>query len=217
MVKSHQRKILLSIECALFFFVLPVWLYFLRHQLAYKLVPLMLPVAAGCALYLAKDRSFDRRTMWSTDSIAMHLRIIIKTFIPLAMLMAVGAAFFLDDRFLAFPCSRTKTWLIFLLLYPVLAAYPQELVFRSFFFQRYGVLFPNSGVLILFNSVSFGLAHVVYGNAIAPLLTGLGGFVFAYRYLRTKSLVAVSIEHALWGSFVFTIGFGWYLYSGSIR
>jgi membrane protease YdiL (CAAX protease family) len=65
--------------------------------------------------------------------------------------------------------------------------------------------------------VSFGLAHVVYGNAIAPLLTTLGGFVFAYRYLRTNSLVAVSIEHALWGSFVFTIGFGWYLYSGSIR
>ncbi len=28
---------------------------------------------------------------------------------------------------------------------------------------------------------------------------------------------AVSIEHALWGNFLFTVGIGWFFYSGAIR
>jgi uncharacterized protein len=43
------------------------------------------------------------------------------------------------------------------------------------------------------------------------------GMLFACRYARAGSLVAPVIEHGLWGGFIFTIGMGWYFYSGSIR
>jgi hypothetical protein len=48
------------------------------------------------------------------------------------------------------------------------------------------------------------------------VLSMLGGWLFAYRYHRTGSVFAVSLEHGLWGDFLFTVGLGRYLYSGSI-
>jgi hypothetical protein len=37
-------------------------------------------------------------------------------------------------------------------------------------------------------------------------MTLLGGTLFAFTYHRTRSLLACSVEHALYGCFVFTIG-----------
>ena len=34
-----------------------------------------------------------------------------------------------------------------MILYPILSAFPQEIVYRSFFFKRYGNLFKNKKVL----------------------------------------------------------------------
>ena len=46
---------------------------------------------------------------------------------------------------LALPRRATGLWLAILLLYPVLSALPQELIFRALFFRRYRRLFPASG------------------------------------------------------------------------
>ena len=115
-----------------------------------------------------------------------------------------------------FPKARPYLWLAVMILYPVLAAYPQEIIFRGFFFQRYGTLFPNQAVLIIVNGICFGCAHLLFGNWFAPVLSTLGGILFAYRYTKSNSLLIVSIEHGLWGDFLFTVGLGWYFYSGSI-
>jgi hypothetical protein len=47
------------------------------------------------------------------------------------------------------------------------------------------------------------------------LLTFAGGVLFAKRYSDTRSLVISMIEHALYGNYLFTIGFGKYLYQGA--
>jgi membrane protease YdiL (CAAX protease family) len=117
---------------------------------------------------------------------------------------------------MVFPRQSLGVWLLILLLYPLLAAYPQEIIFRGFFFQRYGTLFSNQWILILVNGICFGWAHVMYANWIAPVLSTLGGMLFAYRYLKTGSLLIVGIEHGLWGNYLFTLGLGWFFYSGSI-
>ena len=102
-------------------------------------------------------------------------------------------------------------------LYPALLVLPQELLFRCFFFHRYESLFGGkTWLLILCNAASFGLSHLFYGNWIAPTLSFVGGLLFAWRYATTRSLAAVSLEHALWGNYLFTIGIGWYFYSGAI-
>jgi membrane protease YdiL (CAAX protease family) len=63
----------------------------------------------------------------------------------------------------------------------------------------------------------FCYAHIIYRNPVALLLTLAGGFMFAHTYLRSASLWFSSIEHALYGDLVFTMGLGYYLYSGAIH
>jgi membrane protease YdiL (CAAX protease family) len=106
--------------------------------------------------------------------------------------------------------------MVVMLLYPFLSALPQEVVFRAFFFARYGSLFSNPVTLVVCNGLSFGLAHAVCGNWPAVVLSTLGGWLLAYRYHHTRSVPTVSLEHGLWGNFLFTLGLGRYLYSGSI-
>lgn len=43
----------------------------------------------------------------------------------------------------------------------------------------------------------------------------VGGAFFATRFQRTRSLLTASVEHALYGILVFTIGLGEYFYHGA--
>ena len=54
-------------------------------------------------------------------------------------------------------------------------------------------------------------------NWIAPALTLIGGIVFGFTYERTRSSLVVAVQHALFGCFLFTIGLGWFFYSGGGR
>lgn len=80
-----------------------------------------------------------------------------------------------------------------------------------------GWWYVNQSVMVMVSSLCFGWAHLLYGNWIAPVISTAGGLLFAFRYIRSKSLITVSIEHGLWGNFLYTIGIGWYFYSGSIQ
>ena len=91
----------------------------------------------------------------------------------------------------------------------------QEIVYRTFFFHRYGpLLAERTGAAIALNGVLFGFAHLVIGQPFAVIATVFGGCLFAARYLETRSIWAVIIEHTLWGGFVFTIGLGRYFFTG---
>jgi membrane protease YdiL (CAAX protease family) len=211
------RRLLLHLECCVGFFVLPPSLYLVRHRLAFRVVLLTLVLAPAFALYLVRHGGMGRRALWSPADLRRHLRGVLAVFLPSAFLMGILGAQLSPQHFLAFPLGAPKTWAVVMLLYPALAAYPQEMIFRAFFFHRYRSLFPSDLALVIANGLSFGLAHLLYGNWIAVVLSTLGGVLFAYRYLRTGSLLAVSLEHGLWGDFLFTVGIGRYLYSGSIR
>jgi membrane protease YdiL (CAAX protease family) len=212
-----QRRRLRILECVVFFFLVPPALYFVRYQLAFRLVPILLVGGGTCLFYLVRTGSLDRRSLWNPAALRSHVGGILTVLLPGGVVFAIGAATFLPTRFLAFPHQSPGTWALVMLLYPVLAALPQEVIFRAFFFARYGGLFSNPVALVVCNGLSFGLAHLIYGNWVAVALSTLGGWLFAYRYHRTRSLLAVGLEHGLWGDLLFTLGIGWYLYSGSIR
>jgi uncharacterized protein len=40
------------------------------------------------------------------------------------------------------------------------SALPREIIFKSFFFHRYGSIFPGPAAMILLNGISFGLFHL---------------------------------------------------------
>ncbi|WP_370479720.1 CPBP family glutamic-type intramembrane protease [Tamlana flava] len=99
-------------------------------------------------------------------------------------------------------------WFLLLFVYSIFSVYPQELIYRTFFFKRYSHFFKNEKVLVFINAIMFSLGHLFFRNVLVIVLTFLGGVLFAYTFHRTKSTFLVSIEHALYGSWLFTVGMG---------
>jgi uncharacterized protein len=213
---KRNRRWLLSLEFFSLFIFLPVVLYILRMRIAFFVLPLVILTAAGCSAYLFPAKGFPSANFWRTEKLPTHIRSILLTFILPATAASLWTYCALEDRFLVFPHENPYLWPAFLLYYPVFAAYPQEIIFRGFFFQRYETLFPNQSVMVMVNGLCFGWAHLMYGNWIAPTLSTFGGILFAYRYIKTRSLLIVGIEHGLWGNFLLTVGLGWFFCSGSI-
>jgi membrane protease YdiL (CAAX protease family) len=58
------------------------------------------------------------------------------------------------------------------------------------------------------NAIVFSLAHIFFKNTLVLVLTFIGGLLFAYTFVKTKSTTLVSIEHALYGNWLFTVGMG---------
>ncbi|MGS2725959.1 CPBP family intramembrane glutamic endopeptidase [Psychroserpens sp. BH13MA-6] len=99
-------------------------------------------------------------------------------------------------------------WLLLLLIYSSLSVYPQELVYRTFFFERYKNMFKSQTVFVIVNALVFSLAHLFFKNTLVLIMTFIGGILFAFTYLKTKSTVMVSVEHAIYGCWLFTVGMG---------
>lgn len=137
-----------------------------------------------------------------------------------AVLTAVAAALLVSvlvpDRAFGLPRRSLGRWALVMLLYPLLSALPQELLFRPLFFHRYGGLFPNPRVAVAVNGVVFGLAHLMFWNWIALAMTTAGGILFALGYRRHGFPTAVAM-HAVAGCILFTSGLGAFFYHGAVR
>jgi len=212
-----DRRVLLFVECVVCFFICPAALYFVRHWFAWRITPIVLALSLLCFVSLVLDKGFDRSRLWGLRQLKTHVKGILIAFIGPAALLGVFTYLFFRTHFLYFISAEPRLWFVFVLFYPLLACYPQEVLFRAFFFHRYGPLFGRVPVMIVLSGLSFGMAHLFYNNPFAPVLSTFGGMLFAYRYARSGTLVASAIEHGLWGNFLFTIGMGWFFYRGSIR
>jgi CAAX protease family protein len=104
--------------------------------------------------------------------------------------------------------NKPKLWVIILFIYSFLSVYPQELIYRTFFFQRYKSFFKNPNLLLFVNAIVFSLGHIFFRNTLVLVLTFFGGLLFAYTFSKTKSTLLVSIEHAIYGCWLFTVGMG---------
>lgn len=117
---------------------------------------------------------------------------------------------------LILPRRMPTLWLTILALYPLLSALPQELVFRTLFFRRYGGLFPSRGAALAANALVFGLAHLMFWNWVAVPLSFAGGLIFAHGYLTRGGFPMAVALHAVCGGIVFTSGLGTFFYHGAV-
>jgi membrane protease YdiL (CAAX protease family) len=104
--------------------------------------------------------------------------------------------------------NKPKLWFVILLFYSFFSVYPQELIYRTFFFLRYKNIFKSEILFILVNAILFSVAHLLFKNELVLFLTFIGGILFAITYKNTKSTLLVSIEHVIYGCWLFTIGMG---------
>lgn len=124
--------------------------------------------------------------------------------------------FYDGERMFKLLLERPQMIPFLMVLYPILSALPQEFIFCSFFFERYKGFFGAGASMVAASAIVFAYAHILYINPVAPTLSLVGGLIFALTYLKTKSLALVTIEHGLYGNFLFLVGLGWYFHGGSV-
>lgn len=230
-VLSSAARGLRWIELIVLFGVLPGGIWWARSQwpaiVNPALIPSLLVVFVIVLIALLRDRGFDRRQLWNARGLFRATPVILACVPVPAITMIGGIVAWRPELWLAFPRERPTIFAAVMVLYPLLSVYPQEVIWRTFFFHRYQPLFesgksPSAGWLagvswpmVLASGLAFGWMHCVFNNWVAVLLTIPGGWLFAFTYARTRSTAAVWLEHAFWGCFAFTIGLGRYFYGGS--
>ena len=205
----------LVIELVLLFIGLPLAL---KHAVQIEKMPLFMvlqPVLLAFIVFLLWDRWFLLRRELIKGFRLSDLGSILAVFLIAGGMVAAFMQQEMPERFLAFPTQRYQTYERVMILYPLVSVLTQELVYRTFFFHRYGPLFGElRWAMVFINGALFGFAHIVFDNYVAMIGTWVIGTLLAYRYATTRSFWAVFIEHTLWGWLVFTVGLNKYFFTG---
>jgi len=197
--------------------IVPVWMFW----------GILGAAAAYVCVVLTLDRSFRWRTMFRWSGVRPEIGRILGIW---AIALAAMVAFTwsvdrhimpLDTRqphalLFTFPTRAPSFWAAVMVLYPIFSVLPQELIFRVFFFHRYERMLGGTAPTIIASALAFGWAHILFENWIAVALSGVLGLLLGVTFARSRSGGAAWIEHALYGNAAFTIGLGWFFFTGSV-
>jgi membrane protease YdiL (CAAX protease family) len=168
----------------------------------------------------AQDDSFYNKlkTEWNWGAMTWgNIRPILIKWVIGTILICLFTWWYEPDRLFIIPREMPQIIPFLIIAYPLLSALPQEFIFCSFFMKRYGHWFKTDRIKILISAIVFGYAHMLFLNWVAPVFSFFGGLLFAYTYLKTRSLALVTFEHSLYGNSIFLAGIGYYFYSGGIN
>ncbi len=210
---GHSARVGLAAEFFVIFIFLPLAFYF--HFIPLPPIPALWLVAIYCFARLMQDASFDRRKLWNPASFYPRAWQIFLLFLISAVGVGLCVAYFAPQLLFNFIKRSPIFWTLLMVLYPIFSVYPQGLIYRAFFFERYQRLFPTDFWRIAVSALAFSFVHIVFRNPIAVSLTLIGGVIFAWRYAATNSLFTSAFEHALYGCWMFTIGLGDFFYKGA--
>ena len=193
------------IEFICLFVILPL-LYATDLVFIPKVIPLIVLFVYCLGILIAHRR---HSTVWLR--MQANWKLIIIRFILINIAVAAAIVVFSSHPLLADFQSNRKL-LLMVLLYPFFSAFPQELIYREFFFYRYRNVFRKPQTLIAVNIILFAFAHVYFMNWIVIVFTLVGGALFALTYHQTRSLLVVTVEHAIYGLVILSSGLWEYFY-----
>jgi membrane protease YdiL (CAAX protease family) len=209
MKSIFETKTFIWIEMILIFIGIPL-LYYYDFIPFHKAIPL-LAVFIFLTILLWRSQKFNNKWFWFNGF--SNWKIILVRFAVFVVASTAAVLIFSPEFLFFIPRERFVLWVMIMIFYPVWSAFPQELIYRSWFFFRYRRLIKNERLFILVNAALFSFSHIIFENLLAIILTFAGGIMFAYTYRKSKSLMAVSIEHILYGNWIFTVGIGQYFYA----
>jgi membrane protease YdiL (CAAX protease family) len=212
---SRAGKLGLALECAALFLGLPAAV--VAGLAPFLVIPLLLLTALGCGLVLRWRHGINLPDLIRPRVPAREWRRVLLSYAVAAPGLVALLWFIQPDAMFALLCRHTRIWVLVMIFYPLLSVFPQELVYRAYFFERYRPLFGSGPGMVAAAAAVFAFGHIVFGNWLAVALTGVGGWLFATTYRRTGSLGLVSVEHALYGWAIFTIGYGPFFFDGTLR
>lgn len=216
----HGIAVLRIAELVLLFGIFPAYLAFAPALGLPRIpwAPVLLAACVGAAWWLVRVAGMrGREFLVGPDRAAERaaLRPMMIRFVIAAVALTVLIAVVSPERLFVLVRERPQLWAAILVFYPLFSVYPQELLFRGFFFKRYGPALGSERVAMAVNALAFGWAHVFFPSpVIAVVMTIVGGWLFASTYRKTGSLRLASLEHALYGNLIFTVGLGEFFFSG---
>ena len=210
-----MRSLKPEITMGVLFVILPLLFLALGNPALRFIIPALLVVSAWCVASFSKD---SRAALLDFGPVKKHGARIARRFVVGGLAFTAFTYALAPDYFLVLPRHNPRLWLLILVLYPLLSVYPQEVIYRAYFFQHAARILPGVRVpwLLALNVAIFGFAHIIFGNLWAPILSAAGGLLFATTYLKSRSLICAAFEHALWGNLIFTIGLGPLFAGGSV-
>ena len=208
--RARVRQSLLWGELAAIFVGVPLLIWSDWFPVGLILGPLYL-ITLYAIFWQRRWGELTARHLWygnSAEAERAGLRRVLWRFALLAPAIGLFTATVFPDRLFDLPSQQPLLWVTLLVFYPLLSVYPQEMLYRAFFFRRYAPLFPRQGWLLASNALLFGFMHIVFGNGVATALSTIGGYLFADTYARSRSLRLVCLEHTLYGNLLFSVGLG---------
>jgi uncharacterized protein len=180
-------------------------------------IPFLLLVTLGAYFVLRQEPTFHGAAVLRFRGVNERLYALLLRDAALIVLLGIAVWRLAPELLFSFVKNNPSLWAVVMVLYPVLSVYPQELLFRVYFFRRYAPLFGGGLGMVAASAVAFGFVHVIFGNWLSVVLSAIGGVLFVLTYQQSGSLALVCIEHALFGDFIFTIGIGQFFFHGAHR
>ena len=179
------------------------------------IIPLLILGAIGGAVLLRRDPTYNLGKFWDRKPLLSALRVILPRFVVLATVMAAIIAIWFPANLFEFPRRRPDIWAVVMVGYPIVSVFAQGVVYRGVFLHRYRGVLGEGWAIIAVGAAIFGLAHVVMLEWMAVAITLVGGLLFTATQLKHRSLLASGLEHAMYGCWAFTVGYGEFLFAGS--
>ena len=200
-----QNKTLKLVELFLLFicmpisfaFSYPIWIKGLLGVFGFIYVIWILRTAERFSLKISKNH--DWKSFWKRTGIIFTI---------IAVLTSAYVYYVAPEKLFYVPLQKPLLYIFILFVYSFFSVWPQEIIYRIFFMNRYKELFRSESLLVFINAIVFSLAHIFFRNTLVTVLTFLGGLLFAISYLKFKSTTLICIEHAIYGSWLFTVGMG---------
>ncbi|XCF05204.1 CPBP family intramembrane glutamic endopeptidase [Tamlana crocina] len=180
-----------------FAFGYPVWLKLSVGVLGFAYVVFVLLKVEKERFRLSKSINWKR--FWKETAV---------TFLLIAGISVIYVWATNRDALFDVMLNKPSLWLLLLFIYCVFSVYPQEVLYRTFFFKRYEPFFSSKWMAIFTNALVFSLGHLFFKNPLVLFITFVGGLLFAHSFYKTQSTLLVSIQHAIYGSWLFTVGMG---------
>lgn len=189
-----------------------------RFELHLPVIPVLVLMAAVVLLYMLRTGMIRTDDLCAISGVPRRdWALMFGRFVSLAAALTVVLYFYRPEALLRFPRERIGLWALVMLLYPLVSVMSQGIIYRAFYTMRYGSVFP-AALQPLVGAAVFSFAHLAFANVFALAFTFVGGFFFLTTYRRTGSLLFSNLEHALYGDFLFTIGWGQYFFhAGTLR
>jgi len=208
---SGAKRLLLWLEFSFLYLALPLLFAFNRTSSPIYYL-LLLSLVVFVILY--RSNGFHNEIFINKSATTQDLPRILAIFAVIMVVLLIFTDLFYPETLFFCIKNHFSIWCSLMVVYPLLSVYPQELIYRAFLFHRYGRLCSSESSVVHLSALAFSFGHIIYFHPVSLLLTFLGGYLFAWTYRKTQSLLAVSIEHALYGCLLYTIGLGRFFYTG---